>query len=925
MTSESGSARVELIGWGDDLLGEAADWLLREHGSDLGSVLVAVPGARAGRALSEAIARRAEPLAVPPRIVTAGAMTDEVLELEGVIADRLVRTLVWERALRSLEADVRRKIVARDPSVFGAWVRLSELLRSLHGELATEGLSFADALDFNFGPENDGERARWEALSLAQEAYRSELSELGLSDPHDARWAALKAERLREDRQLVLVGVADPKGIVREVVHALGARATSLVFAPEEARGEFDELGGILTAAWRERDVPVSLEDWHVVDKPVDQAAKAMELIAGFEGKFTAEELTIGVCDEEIAPFLDRRLAELGCSARHGRGTPAAGTTVARLLDATARHLERSRFPSLAVLLRHPDLEPVVSASCDLKERDSAQCLDEYYNRHLPDRVDGEWLRDAKGAGEEVAALHASLDEVLGELSSKERRPLSEWTGPLRAYLETVYAGVELRPDVEAERVLTSALTLVGRAIGEVEVLPRELGGREVHSHEALELASRALSSAAIPPAQPSLGTPTIELLGWLELSLDDAQAVIVTGWNEGQVPESIQGHPFLPEALREVLKLSTNEDRLARDVYAATLLASRSHVAFLSGRRSIEGEPRLPSRLAFHRPEDECVERAQRMIADPGDGRLAPSTEPLPAPVLPASESSRVIETMSVTDFKAFMDSPYAYYLRRVLKFDTTDDTARELSPLTFGSLTHHGLEKFGDSDARDSKDAEEIEEVLNRALDARVLERLGSRPLPAVAIQVEQIKLRYRHFARWQAARAREGWRIRYTEWHPEGKKHLLKVCGEEMMIRGFIDRIDHHPEHGWAILDYKSGDNPVQPKDAYGKLKGWKDLQLPLYKHLASELELEGEVALGYITLPRDTGLIQARMGKWDDAVLAEADEVAADVIHRVRAGDWFTAGKVPRYDPITQAVFGVGLLTGDSPEEGEEGAA
>ena len=143
--------------------------------------------------------------------------------------------------------------------------------------------------------------------------------------------------------------------------------------------------------------------------------------------------------------------------------------------------------------------------------------------------------------------------------------------------------------------------------------------------------------------------------------------------------------------------------------------------------------------------------------------------------------------------------------------------------------------------------------------------------------------------------------------------------------MKVRGFIDRIDHHPEHGWAILDYKSGDNPVKPTDAYGKLKGWKDLQLPLYKHLASELGLEGDVALGYITIPRDTGLIQARMGPWDDAVLAEADEVAAEVIRKVRAGDWFTPGKVPRYDPITRAVFGVGLLTGDAPEEGEEGAA
>ena len=150
-------------------------------------------------------------------------------------------------------------------------------------------------------------------------------------------------------------------------------------------------------------------------------------------------------------------------------------------------------------------------------------------------------------------------------------------------------------------------------------------------------------------------------------------------------------------------------------------------------------------------------------------------------------------------------------------------------------------------------------------------------------------------------------------------------MKVCGEEMKIRGYIDRIDHHPEHGWAILDYKSGDNPLTPGDVYGRLKGWKDLPLPLYQHLASELELEGEVKLGYSTIPRDTSLIPAWMGDWDESVLSEADEVAADVIHRVRAGEWFKTGTVPRYDPITQAVFGVGLLTGDVQVEGEEGTA
>ena len=107
MTSESGQAKVELLGWGDGLLDRAASWLVETHGAGLGTVLVAVPGARAGHVLGEAIARRADPSAIPPKIVTAGLMTDEVLDFDGVVADRLVRTLVWERAIRELDPEVR--------------------------------------------------------------------------------------------------------------------------------------------------------------------------------------------------------------------------------------------------------------------------------------------------------------------------------------------------------------------------------------------------------------------------------------------------------------------------------------------------------------------------------------------------------------------------------------------------------------------------------------------------------------------------------------------------------------------------------------------------------------------------------------------------------------------------------------------------
>ena len=43
---------------------------------------------------------------------------------------------------------------------------------------------------------------------------------------------------------------------------------------------------------------------------------------------------------------------------------------------------------------------------------------------------------------------------------------------------------------------------------------------------------------------------PGVELLGWLELPLDDSPVLILTGFNEGKIPESINSDAFMPNSL---------------------------------------------------------------------------------------------------------------------------------------------------------------------------------------------------------------------------------------------------------------------------------------------------------------------------------------------------------------------------------------
>jgi len=133
---------------------------------------------------------------------------------------------------------------------------------------------------------------------------------------------------------------------------------------------------------------------------------------------------------------------------------------------------------------------------------------------------------------------------------------------------------------------------------------------------------------------------------------------------------------------------------------------------------------------------------------------------------------------------------------------------------------------------------------------------------------------------------------------------------VDGEPMALRGRIDRIDVKDATGERIiLDYKSSDKGETPEQTHRKHKKWVDLQLPLYRHLASSLGISGPVQLGYVLLPKDVSRVRFCVAKWTDQDLTEVDEVAHEVVRGIRREDfWPPADPPPKYSeqfaPICQ---------------------
>ncbi len=924
--SSTPAPRRVFLGWDRPPLVAAAEWLMNslDPGPDRPSPLVALPAARAVRALRERLARLRGPGFATTRIVTVGAATDELLDIRGTPASRLARTLAWQHALKSLPPPRLHALVPRppEPSDSAAWARLAEEARRLFGEVAAEGLSFADVAEGARQAAGEREAARWETLALAQTAVVQLLEGAGLVDPHLARLEALRDGRVHGDRHIVLVGVVDANALLRRALAATRAPITALVFAAEDLAGDFDAFGCLDASAWSERDLPISPRAWHVVDGPDDQAREVCAVLAALARTRTADDVSIGVADPEVAPHLSRRLAERDMVTRDAAGTPLAQTTPVRLLEAVASFLAGRDHAAFASLVRHADLRTLWNGG-SVDEVAVPAVVDAWQRQHLPGRVGEHWpiTHEARHAKQ----VYDRLLEALGALGREDERPLADWCAPIREFLVAIYDEAVADESSMAEAI-RDALGAIGDALGELESVPTSLGA-SIGSEDALRWLLRALAGRALPIPVPAVRQSTIDLLGWLDLPLDDAPVLIVTGFQDGFVPEASSADAFLPNGLRRQLGLVDDSRRVARDAYTLSLLShSREQLVWITGRRSAAGDPLLPSRLAFHATGAALRDRVRHAFGPRAARADGTHAEPLRRRELPRIAGAVEITTVSTTAFRDFLQSPYLFYVRHVLGLETLDDRAEELDARLFGIIAHDVLAEFGRSAKKDSTDADEIAGALVRELDRKLATTFGRQPLPAVTLQREQLVWRLRVFAARQAERRRAGWRIDRVEWSP-GDGRMLDVGRKPVKVRGRIDRIDQHESSGeWAILDYKTSESAKDPAKVHRRKDGtWRDLQLPLYAWLAESVVGREQPRLGYVSIGSQESHVKFQLAdKLGPGIVESALGEARRIIEAVRAGEVFDLGAAPRtLEPTLAALCGTELLVPDDDDGDEDG--
>lgn len=950
------------LDWNQPALTAAADFVISRYASgddlDLSRVILVFPGRRAGRRMLELLVQRAGtkwPAMIPPRIVTFTHFPEMLYPQRQQLADDLTQLLVWRKALYAVPPREFAAAIPHRPDEdsVSAWMALCESLRRQHNELAADGLEF-DEVHMKLAESGDLEEAeRWKALRRIQAEYLMQMDDLKLWDRQAARLVAVQQQECHTDRDIILVGTVDMNRIIRQMLDQVADRVTALIHAPESEQDAFDEYGCVKPDEWETRELNVDLKVTRITGTPAEQALVAVQELAALDGRFRADDITLGVADDAMVPVLLQSLADAGVAGQWPVGICLSETRPYRFLQALALHVSSARdelpadFATLSDLVRHPDvatwiLNHLTASLEDERAFSERACwlsdLDEYLADHLqmapgemlgrePRRIlVAEVCRAVEGllrclvpesdvaefAGSAVGRLRPerkprrrqrTLDELemIAEASLtaqlEKRRPLSQWADGAVRVLATMYHDRELHSDSAADKGIyecVSRLQDLNDRLQRVPVAVLPL----VSAGQALQL---LLKQIAEEPLRPVHNDDAIELLGWLELPLDDSPVLVLTGFNEGRIPESINSDAFMPNSLRTRLDLTDNRRRYARDAYALTaVLHSRKRVVLIKGRTDSQGNPLAPSRLWFAATPKSLPERI-RWFYDPDSSLQTQAKIPAAEPVAESSfaalsQSGFAVPEpvnippapgeISVTAFRDYMNCPYRYFLQRELRLGEVDDDVRELTASAFGSLMHEVLNHFGKSSIRNALSSEAIETFLLQELHRVALGQFGRSRSATVSVQLKMLESRLKAFAAWQVKSNQDGWRISHTEQDLQ-YDDFTDLQGRPVTLIGRVDRIDRHQQTGsWRVLDYKTSETAMTPNRAHRSKGEWVDLQLPLYRLLVRSLGIRNDIQLGYVLLPGDLDKVGIEVAEWTEAELQEAEltarRVAADIL-------------------------------------------
>lgn len=937
------SLRTEFLGWDGPIVDKVCDYLLKDMDLskpvDLEGILIVVPTRQAGRHLREALALRCDEQNTT--VLSAWTVTPAFFLLNsnnGSVgeASPTAEKAIWADLLLKIDLGEYTDLfpAAIQERDYRWALHTGDMIARLRRTLTDGGLRISDVPDT--AKDELEESDRWADMGRLEEAYLAELARRGHLDPILEEIERAKDPKLPDGvERIIVAAVPAPTPLMLEalkVIEGRGIPLDVLVHAPEQIADWFDDWGQPRPEKWCTTtiDIPRFEEHVRLAADPESQARLVHEVIAEHSCDIGPNDIAIGVPDRSVLPFIESHLAEYNLQAFDPAEKAASDHPLYRLLEAFCDLYATSSYDAFSRLLRHPEVLHYFGVEQQVSTRNLLKELDAFQSLHLPMDFNDINARfsgpDYCGPGrpEKFGSLGKAVHTACGWLHDLG----DGFEDGIRSLLKTVYGARKLIGDSPREKELEAVATAVGHVLRECAEAATEL---DLEIRDAIALFLQRLTDETWTPERDGA---FIDLEGWLELPWNNSALLIVTGMNEGSVPDSRLGDVFIPDRLRRALNLPNDETRFARDVYLLTaMIKSRpepGRVIILVGKHSAVGDPLKPSRLLFRCEDDELLLRAGHLLGELEETQrnFAFNRSFLldPSAPLESSPEKLVIDHLSATRFGAYLECPFRFYLKNVLRMEAVDDEVAGLDAPSFGNMIHFVLEVLADENLRSCSDQSTIAAALHDRLAKWIFDRFGKEPPLTVRLAADSAAKRLSHAAGVQAAEARSGWEIL------DRSEERLEITINGFRVSGRIDRIDRHAQTGaLRVVDYKSSSVGIDPKKSHlssprkkylplatfkiregakEKEYAWTDLQLPLYSMMVQEMFNTPEpVQAAYFNLPK--AVTQTELVEWPEMtgdVVGEARACAARIIDAIKAKQFWPPADKVRFEDFENITIG-----------------
>ena len=797
-----------------------------EGAKSLDHVMVVVPTAQSGRNLRLALAKRFEGRAViPPRIVQpARLVVPSENKLRGATSAEIA--VAFQQYVKESKASILKLgHIVREEEFDDLTARFALLdqLEDIWRILAGRGLLMRDVPELGrelLEGDIGDEKVRWDELAKLEAGFFAYLESLGLAYPtklvHDAKLAAAIVSD--EVTEIVLPALADPIRVLEDVLKqqiAAGKKVTVLVHADEKDRGKFDEWGRPKTECWIGVNRPVlsKLADSDIVTT-ANSSSLARKLAEDYKRTAAGNAAipALALCDADLFDGIAGAFLARNYDVHNPERHMLAHSSLGRMMRSLIAIYGAKALPwkEFVQFFRSADVLSALGLTDDARVRVLAG-LDIAQNAYVPSEIPAGFQfppdEEMRQFDKEKFDAFCAQGRVVESLFA-EARKAAGLAGFLRRMMKWIFAKrvlsygaseKEFNAAAGAAREFLNALE--GEVVGSLRATPGEI--------KALALRELDMACYSLEPDTPE----SIRTEGWLELAWSSADRIALAGLHEGKVPDSIIGHPFLPDKLRKALGLVSNDDRLARDSWLLSELldshaehAIRAYVA----RTNDDGDICRPSRLLYLCSDEALPNRIGCLIGDiPEERSNAVKMVDWP---LRIPETVEVPDHFSPSAIDTYVNCPFNYLLKYGLGMNPYSEK-RELGADDFGTLAHAALKMYASIQIENGNDQltdiNEIRRLFADRIFPEIRKKYETAPLN-IELQLEALEGRLSLFAAVQAKWASRGWRIRKAELEiPKS----LDVPDLGFRVHGFIDRVDENInpdcEKRWCIIDYKTWD--------------------------------------------------------------------------------------------------------------------